>query len=101
MPGALREMLKQGFKDRVGWWVEDLWRSNETITNTLLRQPRSRFVYTKKLKQELFGACKQAVLNLELEVNLNQVVKDFIEYGFFEEYFEEQERIRNIRRRKK
>jgi hypothetical protein len=100
MPEALRNILKQGFKDRVDWWISDFWSSNETITNALLRQPRSRFAYTKKLKAELFGACNQAALNLELNVNLNQVVKEFIEHGFFEGYFEEKERRRNIRLRK-
>lgn len=98
MPGALRNMLKQGFKDRVHWWIMDLWNLGEAFTNALLKRPRSRFAYTKKLKAELLEACSQAALNLELNVNLNQVVIEFIEHGFFEAYFEEEERRRNIRR---
>ena len=98
MPCALRNMLKQGFKDRVFWWISD---SNQTITNALLTRPRSRFAYTKKLKAELFDACNQAALNLKLSVNLNQVVSEFIEYGFLEGYFEEEGRRRNIRRSNK
>lgn len=101
MPKALRNILKQGFKDRVNWWIFDLFGSNETITNALLRQPRSRFAYTKKLKAELHVACNQAALNLELNLNINLVVKEFIEYGFFESCFEEEERRRNIHRRNK
>lgn len=101
MPEALRNILKQGFKDRVGWWVTDLSGPGDTFGKYLWRKQRSRFAYTKKLKAEIFEECNQAVENLGLNVNLNQVVKEFIEYGFLEGYYEEEERIRNIRRARK
>ena len=43
MPERLQEILKQGFKDRVSWWITDLSDPSGVIANALWGRPRNSF----------------------------------------------------------
>lgn len=92
MPEKLRTTLKQGFRERVMWWIGD--GTNEKIAEILLDRPRSRFAYTKTLRNELLDKCICALQKLELVDDPNEITAQFIEYGFYEGFYEEQDRIR-------
>ena len=100
MPVKLRETLERGFTDHVSWWIRELPDSGKTVANALYRQSRSRFSYTRNLKVELVGMCNHALHVLEIDANPNKITARFIERGFLEGYYDEQERIEEYRRRR-
>ena len=101
MPEELRETLKRGFRERVLWWVYDFSDSTDAIRTAIYNRPRSKFSYTRTLRAELTGSCVRALQELGIEDDADNVASQFIEGGFLEGYYEEQERIRSARRRAK
>ena len=99
MPDDLRETLKLGFRDRVFWWVPQISDSTDAVLDTLHSKPRSRFSYTRALRSELTASCARAMHRLAIAENTDNVVSHFIETGFLEGYYEEQERVRERRKR--
>lgn len=98
MPENLRNTLKQGFKDRVQWWLTAHY--DDDIFIFLFDRPRSKFSYTKALKTILLDKCVNALQELELDPDgANKIMTQFIEYGFLEGYYDEKERIRELRKR--
>ena len=98
MPEELRETLKQGFRERVHWWVTQFSLSSGIFT-ALCDRTKSAFCYTGPLRAELAGSCVHALQKLEIGEDANNVVSRFIEGGFLEGYYEEQERIREARKK--
>ena len=99
MPERLRETLKKGFRDRVSWWLNEVTGYSDAVLDTLYERPKSRFSYTRTLRAELRSACAQALHELEIDEEADEVVSRFIARGFLEGYYEEQERIREARKR--
>lgn len=101
MPDKLKEILKKGFKDRVGWWITDLWEWNQenddVMHDALYPTARRKFSYTKRLKTILIDLCNRALHELELDDDPNRIANQFIERGFFEGFHEEHERIQKSR----
>jgi hypothetical protein len=101
MPDRLREVLVQGFRDRVHWWITELWRGpRDAIVDMLLGRPRSRFAYTKSLKEALHGQIARALHHLQIGDDPNRIVARFIENEFLEAYYEEQDRIKSSRQKR-
>lgn len=91
MPEKLREVLKQGFRDKVYWWITGFY--SDVILDTLWDRPRSKFSYTKTLRTTLLEQCGYALQELELDVDDgDKITAQFIEYGFLEGYYEEKKR---------
>ena len=96
MPDALRETLKRGFRERVSWWVTEV---SDAVLAALYDRPKSRFTYKRTFKAELIGSCGQALHELKIDEDAEKVVSRFIAGGFLEGYYEEEERIREARKR--
>ena len=96
MPENLKIILKQGFKDRVSWWVRDISEYGDII-DTALQKPRNKFSYTKRLKAELIEKCDHALYELKIDEDPQAIAASFIEFGFIEGYFGEHERLREAR----
>ncbi len=101
MPENLGETLKRGFRKRVSWWVSEMSDSNDAVLTALLGQPKSRFSYTRKLRAELAACCARALQALEIQEDADKVALRFIAGGYLEGYYEEQERIREARKRRR
>lgn len=98
MPEGLRETLKRGFRERVTWWVTEINDARYAVLKALVERPKSRFRYTRTLRSQLIGSCEQALKNLQSGEDAGKITSNFIESGFLEGYYEEQERIREARR---
>lgn len=92
MPEKLKEILLKGLRDRVHWWLAEPSYSGSFTYRALELERKSKFAYTKDLKAELIANCDQALHELSLKEGSDRIVKLFIEFGFFEGWFEEQER---------
>ena len=99
MPEELRETLKRRFRERVSWWLNEFSDSTDTVRAANHDRPKSKLSYTRTLRAELTGSCVKARQALGIEEDADNVVSEFIERGFLEGYYEEQERIRDARRR--
>ena len=99
MPEELRETLKQGFKERVSWWVTQVPYSSDVVLKALYERSKSTFYYTKTLKAEVAGSCVHALQKLEIGEDADKVVSRFIEGRFLEGYYEEKERTREARKK--
>ena len=97
LPNNLREALRRGFRDHVTWWVADLIRVSET--DALYRRPRRKFAYTKALTSELLAQCSRASNKVNLTDDPKKILDRFVDYGFFEGYFEERNRIDETRKK--
>ena len=53
----------------------------------------------ERFKAELIGLCGQALHELKIDEDAERVVSYFITGGFLEGYYEEEERIREARKR--
>ena len=100
MPEELRETLKQGFRERVHWWVTQFSFSSGIVTE-LYERTKSTFRYTRTLRAELVGFCVHALQKLEISEDADEVVSRFIEGGFLEGYYEEEDRIREARKKQR
>ena len=99
MPEDLRETLKRGFREQVSWWLtQQVNDSSYAVLTFLHERPRSRFRYTQALRAELVGWCDQALKRLEVAEDPGKVVSRFIEGGFLEGYYEEEQRMREARK---
>ena len=98
MPEPLRDTLKRGFRDRVAWWVARTSDPTDVVLKALYSRPKSRFSYTRTLKADLTVLCSQALQKLQLAENADRVVSRFIDGGYLEGYYVEQERIRERRK---
>ena len=94
VPQELRETLIRGFREQVSWWTIQVADPIDAVLTALLRQPKSRFCYTRTLRAELAGSCDQALKKLEIGEDAEKVASRFIEGRFLESYYEEEERIR-------
>ena len=65
----------------------------------LYDRPKSRFTYKRTFKAELIGSCGQALHELKIDEDAEKVVSRFIAGGFLEGYYEEEEKIREARKR--
>ena len=101
MPEDLRETLKRGFRERVSWWVTQISNSSGVALAVLHKRSKSTFSYTRTLRAELVGSCVQALQKLEIREDADKVVSRFIEGGFLEGYYEEKERIREARKKRR
>ena len=97
MPDRLKELLKQGFKDSVSWWISDIDDYGKPISKAL-SQPKENFSYTKSLKEELIERCGHALHVLEIDEDPKDIAAYLIELEFIEGYFNEQERIMEARK---
>ena len=98
MPEELREMLKEGFRTRVSWWVNEIDDYSYSALTGLRERPKSRFRYTRALRAELGGYCDQARKKLEIGQDVGSILSRFIDGRFLEGYYEEKRRIREARR---
>ena len=99
LPEDLRETLKRGFREHVSWWVTEVSDSRDAVLAALYQLPKSRFSYTRTLRAELTGSCVHALQELEIDEDVDKVVSHFIAGRYLEGYYEEQERIREARKR--
>ena len=97
MPVKLMEVLARGFRDRVFWWITDLTNRSRPILEALFIQPREGFSYTRSLRAELVDACDSAIHEVGINADPERIASEFIDWGFLEAYFEEDERIRKAR----
>ena len=93
MPEDLRETLKRGFREEVSWWVTQVSDPSGVVLAALHERPQSTFCYTRTLRAELVGSCVQVLQKLEIREDADKVASRFIEGGFLEGYYEEQEKI--------
>lgn len=98
MPEDLRKALKRGFKEHVSWWIDQIDDSSYSVLTVLYERPKSRFRYTRTLRAELVGYCDQALKKLGIGEDTGKVASRFIEGGFLEGYYLEQQRIREARK---
>ena len=101
MPEKLRETLIRGFKERVSWWVREVSDSSDAVLTALYKRPKSKFSYTRTLRAALTGCCVRALQELEINEDAGKVVSNFIAGGFLEGYYEEEEKIREARKKQK
>ena len=101
MPEELRETLIRGFRERVSWWVREVSDTSDAVLAALYKRPKSRFSYTRALRAELTGSCVRALQELEIDKDADKVVSNFIAGGYLEGYYEEEERIREARKKRK
>ena len=101
MPSGLRDTLKRGFRERVSWWVSEVSEYESAVLAQLHDQPRSRFSYTRTMKAELTASCVKALLQLGIDEDADAVISRFIEGSFLEGYYDEKERIREARKKRK
>ena len=101
MPAHLRDTLKQGFRERVTWWVARTPGPTDALLDALHTRPKSRFSYSRTIRAELTVRCSQALQELRIAENADRIVSRFIDGAYLEGFYEEQERIqerRNSRR---
>jgi len=101
MPEKLRETLIRGFKERVSWWIREASDYGDPVLTALYTQPKSKFSYTRTLRATLTGWCVRALQELEINEDADKLVSNFIAGGFLEGYYEEKERIRAARQKRK
>ncbi len=102
MPENLQKVLKQGFKDRVYWWITDHYQYDDEIIDMLMEHSRSKFAYTKALRNKLHDKCVGALQELKLDPHqAEKITNSFIEYGFLEGYYDEKDGIKEKRKIKK
>ncbi|HXI87883.1 MAG TPA: hypothetical protein VNH64_10520, partial [Parvularculaceae bacterium] len=63
------------------------------------RRPRRKFAYTKALTSELLAQCSRASNKVNLTDDPKKILDRFVDYGFFEGYFEERNRIDETRKK--
>lgn len=97
MPEKLRETLVLGFKERVSWWVHAVAESSDAVRKVLYKRRNSKVSYTRTLTAELGGCCVQALQELGIDADVDDMVSQFIAGRFLEGYYEEKERIREAR----
>ena len=99
MPEALRETLKQGFRERVSWWVREASNYRDEVLSAVYDRPRSKFSYTRVLRAGLAGLCVKTLKELGIDEDADGVVSRFIEGAFMEGYYDEEDRISEARKR--
>lgn len=99
MPDPLRQNLLAGMHSRPHRWSHDILFRNDDFASSLLRKPRSAFKFTRGVKAalvELFSKCLPA---MGVDQSASIVADRFIERGFVDGYYSDQERLRVARRR--
>ena len=99
MPEELRETLKHGFRERVSWWVNEASDFRDDALSVIYDRPRSRFSYTRALRAGLTASCVEALQELGIDEDAEDIAARFIEGAFLESYYDEEGRIRERRAR--
>lgn len=97
MPQRLRDSLTEGMRKRPHWWLTDFARRN-ALSDTIIRHTRSRFRFTRELKLALVELITEALQNLAIQENPSVITERFINGGFLEGYYAQQESWRLARR---
>ena len=99
MPEKLRETLKRGFRERVSWWANEASNHCDDALLEALHRPRSKFSYTRALRDSIIGLCTEALKELRIEESAEDILSRFIGGAFLEGFYEEEGRIREARKR--
>jgi hypothetical protein len=97
MPNHLRDALVGGMRRRTYWWMSDIGGSQNAFSDALFRLPRSRFKFTREVRSAVTELVTEALLRLSLRESPTILVERFINGGFVEGYYEEQESMRSAR----
>jgi hypothetical protein len=97
MPNRIREFLLEGTRKR-DLWFHDIIGEDNAFSTALLHRTRSKFRFTRTVRAGLNELITRALVRLDIEDAPEAIAARFISRGFIEGYFEERERIRDLRR---
>ncbi len=97
MPGKLRETIIEGTRKR-DLWFHDIASADNVFADALLSRTRSKFRLTKALRSGLAELVEAPLKKMNVNERPELIAERIISRGFTEGYYEERERIRDLRR---
>jgi hypothetical protein len=97
MPGELRETIIEGTRKR-DLWFHDIASADNVFADALLSRTRSKFRLTKALRSGLAELVEAPLKKMNVNERPELIAERIISRGFTEGYYEERERIRDLRR---
>ena len=102
LPERLRQTILSGMRRQttVGW-PSDIMRTGETnvFAEAIWNTPRRKFKFNKTVSASVVDLFSRAVESLGLSSRPETITERFIESGFVEGFYQEQQRLRDARRR--
>ena len=102
MPDKLKATLKQGFRQRVLWWLTQIPHASSSLVEAALAERPTRVIhYTRTLRAQLADACGQALQELGIGEDASRVASRLIEGSFLESRYDERERLQAAREKQR
>ncbi|MGE3968677.1 MAG: TIR domain-containing protein [Dongiaceae bacterium] len=101
LPEAHRRRLMNGMRTRTYWWVTSTTagRGKSIFHEALWRRSKSTFRFSREIRSGLRDLVQAALNELGIAESADVISRRFMEGGFVEGYFEEQQRNRELRSR--
>lgn len=99
LPEAHRSRLTNGMKARTYWWAtaSHLGDYHNAFRDALLRKTKRGFRFSRGIRVGLEELIQEALSELRSAESVALISRRFIEAGFVEGYFDEQQRLRDLR----
>jgi hypothetical protein len=100
MPSQLRETLIEGMYGHPYGWSHDVMFAKDDFARALLRKTRRAFRFTRNIKAALVELFAESLHAMGIAQDALVIADRFIERGFVEAYYVEEERLWASRRRR-
>lgn len=97
MPGTLQETIIEGIRKR-DLWFHDIATADNAFADALLRRTRSKFHLTKLIRSGLSELVEASLNKMNKKDKPGPIAERIISRGFIDGFYEERERLRNLRR---
>ena len=97
MPSLLQQKLLTGMHSRPYGWSRDILFADDEFARALLRKSRSAFRLTRGVKAALVELIAQSLLAIGVDQSASLVADRFIERGFVDAYYADEERLKALR----
>lgn len=101
LPGKIRDALLNGMRDSTYWWTSEMWGSSDVLSHAFFDKTRSKFRYTRSVRAAITDLFEKEMTRFVSTNSAAEICERFISRDFVDAHFEEQERIRHIRSRRK
>lgn len=97
LPEAHRARLTNGMRTRTYPWAADIVGSDNAFYDALWRKTKSTFRFSREVRSGLEELLEGALKELGIAESVATISRRFVEDGFVEGYFDEQDRLREKR----
>jgi hypothetical protein len=98
MPQRLRVILLEGMKTRRYGWFHDIIASENAFSKAILHRTRSKFRFTREIRSAILELFAEAVNKLGIKQDPASIADRFINEGFVEAFYHEEDQRRSARR---